>query len=163
MEKYKLVGTVEPCGLGEQEWESKPILLWTVYQGEDGKYYGAYIDERTETPWAINGFGKFDDDLASIVHFIDDNTELEIDNEYYKIGDIPVAALKKDDGSRYIGRIDKWVDAMKDYKTELIDNHEASEGFIAELDDNIEYLGGIVAKGKEAKVFECKILTKKMN
>ena len=163
MEKYKLVGTVEPCGLGEQEWEGKPILLWTVYQGEDGKYYGAYIDERTETPWAINGFGKFDDELASIVHFIDDNTELEIDNEYYQIGDIPVGALKKDDESRYIGRMDKYVDTLKNYRSELIVNHKASKGFIETLDDNIEYLCGIVAKGKEANVFENKILTKKMN
>ncbi len=163
MQKYKLVGTYEPIGIGEQGWEGQPLLLPVAYQGEDKKYYGAFIDDTTKTPWAIDTIAVLPDDLVNTIHFIDDNTQLEIDNEYYQVGDIPVGALKRKDGSRYIGRIDKWIDAMKDYKTELIDNHEASEGFIAELDDNIEYLCGIVAKGKEAKVFEGKILTKKMN
>ena len=163
MEKYKLVGTFEPLGIGEQEWEGIPLILPAAYQGEDGKYYGAYIDDKNETPWAINEFTRLDDELSNTIHFIDDNTELEIDNEYYQIGDIPVVATKRENESRYIGRLDKWIDAMKKYNSELINNPNSSKTFIEALNDNIEYYSCIIAKGKESNVFENKILTKKMN
>ena len=159
MKKYRLVGTLNP--FGDEEYIGIASMIEAIYQDEDGHLYSSYIDDDSETPWAIAGFlPLYDDEIY--VKFIDNNTVIETEQEYYEVGDIAVAGIKKEDESIYMGRLDNYVMWLKEYHNKLTSNDKNIK-LPYFLCDYIEFFGGIVAKGNEAGVFKNKVLNKKMN
>ena len=129
--KYKLVGTVNP-------FEVYPCELIPVFEDEDGKYYRAFNTYKKDGKW--NDCYYFTEFVEATptrgFRLIQPEDTLEDIEDEYQVNSVLCMAFESYDHKFYIGRLDKYLEFIENYRNEIEENNNEDSWGCA-LDEEI--------------------------
>ena len=107
---YRLVGYLNYFGV-------YPDTIYPIFVDKNNNMYWAFSD--TDDSFCVyyyTRFLKLPDKYADLVkYFNDTNTELDISDKYFHLGDLMVGGIELSKNRAYIGTIDKYYDFISRY------------------------------------------------
>lgn len=151
--KYKLVGVYDEFGI-------KPSIIRPVFADENDKLFFPTCDKGNsiETTPYFQRFLPVYKGFINDVQYLDDlHAYLEIDKEYYQVGDLAIWGVQLSQDEVYIGRLDKYLEFLEDYRVYLYDSYNNSDRdiFIRQIEREIEEVEKLVEEtiNKEEKQY----------
>jgi len=139
--KYKLVGI-------ENEFNITPDTVYPIYADDENNLYRGYSSgDKDEKCFTFTHFVKVNNN-SNIKLLENCMTRNDLETEYFGIGDVFVIAMELSKDVVYVGRMDQYLQFIKD-NYEAIKNTNGNNDFIErELNDQIDYLSTLVEEAK---------------
>ena len=147
---YELVGIFN-------YFEVLPVGVYPVFKGDDGELYWAFTDNKNNENWdetKYSQFLKFPERYKEKVRFLSDcDTTLEIDQNFYGIGDEAVCGYEITEGKIYLGPFSKYYDFLIGFKEYTQKNYNEDDKImlLEELQEEIDDLSEILSPEQKKK------------
>lgn len=146
-DKYQIVGFWNDMGF-------IPDSVNPIFKGPDNYLYWAFTiinEEGKDKIPRYKNFYLFPEKFMGKVKFLEDiNVILDIEQEYYGIGDEAVYCYQLEKNKAYVGSLNKYLDFITSYREYIKKsyNNGDKEAVLGSLQDEIEYLTELTKTGE---------------
>lgn len=130
-----------------------PVEAWIVFSDKDNHLYFGYIDDNAdlENKFSYDRFVSLPENEVrkNIKYFKELKCNKEEVKDSYSVGDIITVAFQIDENTVYVGRIDKYVEFLNQFKNNLTED-KYDKLLLDEINDSLNFydLSKIKFEGK---------------
>lgn len=132
VEKYRPVGILNVFGI-------MPGEVNVVFKGTDNNLYCGFIDDTDEEnkKFIYDEFRLLNENDANRVKYFNEfECEKRELKDKYSVGDIVISAYQLDKEKIFVGRIDEYVDFLKEYRKNIL---SSTKQLVNDIQSDIEY------------------------